>query len=177
MTRRRLLLLAVVLQVAWVGVHVRRGLGRWEADRILKAVESSTAQAVAAKRVAPAVLLRNVERLERAERLSPASAPIRLIKGSQYLLLGRYEPAIAAYESALRLEPRPEIHLNLGRALWRAGRKVEASENFARAVRLDPSLIHELPPGVAQTLLGAGAAEAALDGRQPGAPESDMGGE
>lgn len=169
MTRQRVLLLALAAQILWLGLQVHRSLGRWEADRILKAVEASTAQALVTRRAAPASLLHNAEELTRAERLAPASASIRLVKGSQYLLLGRNEPAIAAYEEALRLEPRPETYLNLGRAQWRAHRETAALENLRRAVRLDPGLLREVPAEAAALLQASEAGSPAVDGGDPGA--------
>lgn len=172
MTRQRVLLLALAAQILWLGLQVHRSLGRWEADRILKAVEASTAQALVTRRAAPASLLHNAEELTRAERLAPASASIRLVKGSQYLLLGRNEAAIAAYEEALRLEPRPETYLNLGRAQWRAHRETAALENLRRAVRLDPGLMREVPSAAAVLLQGRAVGSSGLDGGHSGSSES-----
>jgi tetratricopeptide (TPR) repeat protein len=151
-TWRRVLLLALALQLLWLGLQVRRAFGMWRADRILKSVESSTMQAVADRRAPAARLLHNVALLTEVEGLAPASASMRLAKGSQYLLLGRNEAAIQAYREALRLEPRPEIFLNLGRAQWRAGLESEALESFGVAARLDPNLLHKMPPAAAALL-------------------------
>jgi tetratricopeptide (TPR) repeat protein len=107
---------------------------------------------MASQRVSAELLLHNAARLALAERLAPASASIRLAKGSQYLLLGRTEPAIRAYLEALRLEPRPEIYLNLGRAQWQAGLQSAALGNFEIASRLDPSLYREIPRPAADAL-------------------------
>jgi tetratricopeptide (TPR) repeat protein len=172
MIRRRLLLLALVLQVVWLGLHVRRSVGLWEAERILKSVEMSTAQALATRRAAPGLLQQNAERLARAELLAPASASIRLARGAQFLLLGMNDKAIAAYEEALRLEPRPEIYLNLGRAQWRARQETAALESLRRALRLDPALLREIPPPAAARLLEEAPGPGTLDGEDPGASES-----
>ena len=133
----------------WLGLQVRRAVDLLQADRILKEVETLTAQGLSAQRVPAAMLLYNVSRLAEAERLAPASASIRLAKGSQYLLLGKMDAAIEAYEAALRLEPRPEIYLNLGRAQWRSGLESAALKNFEIAARLNPNLLHEMPPTAA----------------------------
>ncbi len=151
-TWRRLLQVALALQLLWLGLQVHRAFGLWRADRILKEVETATLQVVAGRRAPAALLLNHVAALTEAERLAPASASIRLAKGAQYLLLGRNEAAIEAYREALRLEPRPEIFLNLGRAQWRAGLEPEALDNFRIAARLDPSLLHKMPPEAAQLL-------------------------
>jgi hypothetical protein len=37
--------------------------------------------------------------------------------------------------------------MNIGRALWMQGARDEARRAFARAVRLNPQLRSELPPG------------------------------
>ena len=74
-----------------------------------------------------------------------------IARGSQYYLMGRAEPAEQAYLEALRLEPKSEIYLDLGRAQWLAGRREEALRNFTLAVRLDPGLVRELPSGASET--------------------------
>jgi tetratricopeptide (TPR) repeat protein len=66
----------------------------------------------------------------------------------QYMLLEQYDQAIAEYRELLEREPRPEIYLNLGRALRESGRDDEARDAFEKAVRLAPGLRSELPPGV-----------------------------
>ena len=47
--------------------------------------------------------------------------------GNAYMRAGRWEAAIAAFESAIELDPgAPRLHLLLGRAYWRSGRAAEA---------------------------------------------------
>jgi Flp pilus assembly protein TadD len=89
----------------------------------------------------------NLSWLDRAAQLDPLEIGIPIARGSQYLLLRRPDEAIAAYREAAALEPRPEIDLNLGRALWMRGDKDAARQAFRRAVRLNPALRAEVPTG------------------------------
>ena len=68
-----------------------------------------------------------------------------LRRGSLHLLLGNPHEAAAAYREALALEPRPEVHLNLARALLASGDVEAARRHFALAVRLDPALASQVP--------------------------------
>ena len=143
---RALLLVAVVLLTGALGVALRRSASLLRADRILNTAEASTRAAQARGGVSVALLRHNASALGRAEELAPGSAAVRLARGSQFLLWGQADAAAASYEEALRLEPRAEIYLNLGRAQLLLGRHEEARESFARAVQLDPDLGREVPP-------------------------------
>lgn len=139
-------ILAVLLLLALVG-QTLRWRDRLTASRLLANAEVLTL-AVAAGQIPPRALADNLEALRQAATLDPVEVGIPIARGSQYFLLGRPEPAEDAYREALRLEPKPEIYLDLGRAQWMAGRKEEAVRNFALAVRLQPGLARELPAGV-----------------------------
>jgi Flp pilus assembly protein TadD len=89
----------------------------------------------------------NLSWLDRAAQLDPLEIGIPIARGSQYLLLRRADEAIAAYRDAAALEPRPEIDLNLGRALWMRGDKETARKVLQRAVQLNPALRAEVPSG------------------------------
>ncbi len=80
----------------------------------------------------------NIERLRQAAPLDRREVGIPIALGSQYLLGGQVESAIRAYEEALRIEPRPEIYLNLARAHAMAGRDAQARDNMDLAVKLNP---------------------------------------
>jgi tetratricopeptide (TPR) repeat protein len=138
-------ILTVLLLLALAGQTVR-WRERLTASRLLANAEALTL-AVAAGQIPPRALADNLEALRRAAALDPVQVGIPIARGSQYLLMSRPEPAEAAYREALRLEPKSEIYLDLGRAQWMAGRREEALRNFALAVRLDPGLIHLLPTG------------------------------
>jgi tetratricopeptide (TPR) repeat protein len=136
-------LLTLLLVLATIGQAVR-WRDRLTASRLLANAEALTL-AVAAGQIPPAALADNLKALHRAAALDPVQVGIPIARGSQYLLLGHPEPAEQAYLEALRLEPKSEVYLDLGRAQWLAGRKEEALRNFTLAVRLDPGLIRVLP--------------------------------
>jgi tetratricopeptide (TPR) repeat protein len=116
-----------------------------DASRRLRAVEyTSTRVAAAGERAVP-LLTRNLELAGEAERLDPANVAAPLFRGSLNLLLGRHAAAIEAYQDALRLEPRPEVYLNLGRAQLAAGDREAAEISFARLRALDPRLAVAAP--------------------------------
>ncbi len=134
--------LLLVLGLAFAGQTVR-WRNRMAASRTLNAVERLTVPAYKAQR---ADLLRtNVELLRRAGQLDPLEAGIPVARGSQHYLLNQPQAAVDAYEDALRIEPRPETYLYLGRALDLAGRSEEAGRAFRLALRIDPSLLPQVP--------------------------------
>ena len=139
-----ILTLALALAAAGQTVRWRH---RTTASRLLAEVEALSLAAARSRQVSPSLIASNLESLRRAAPLDPLEVGIPIARGTQYLLLSRADPAIQAYEEALALEPRSEGYLNLGRALWLAGRTDEARWNFAVAVRLDPSLATLVPPG------------------------------
>jgi tetratricopeptide (TPR) repeat protein len=138
--------LTFLLLLALAGQSVR-WRDRLTASRLLANAETLTL-AVAAGQIPPRALAENLEALRQAAALDPVQVGIPIARGSQYYLMGRAEPAEQAYLEALRLEPKSETYLDLGRTQWMAGRKEEALRNFALAVRLDPGLVRVLPAGV-----------------------------
>jgi tetratricopeptide (TPR) repeat protein len=138
-------LLTVLLVLALAGQTVR-WRDRLAGSRLLANAEALTL-AVVAGQVPQRALAENLKALRAAAALDPAEVGVPIALGSQYLLLGRAEPAEQAYLEALRLEPKAEVYLDIGRAQWMAGRREEALRNFALAVRLDPHLESALPAG------------------------------
>jgi len=125
-----------------------RALDRIGASKRLRVVEVMS-ERMARTGQAPRELVSGHFRLLRqARRLDPSEVGVLVALGGQYLLLGQPEPAIATYREALALEPRPETYLNLGMALFEAGRPEEAGEAFETAVRLAPRLASRVPPGM-----------------------------
>ena len=139
---RWLLILVLALGLAAQSWRAARLL---DASRRLRAVEYTSTRAAAAGGRAVPLLMRNLELAREAERLDPASVAAPLYRGSLNLLLGRHAPAIEAYQDALRLEPRPEVYLNLGRAQLAAGDRQSAETSFARLRALDPRLAATAP--------------------------------
>jgi tetratricopeptide (TPR) repeat protein len=116
---------------------------RLAASRALRVVEATTVPAYRAGRTD--VLRANIEILRQAARRDPLEVGIPVARGSEHLLLREPQAAIDAYEEALRLEPRPETYLYLGRALDMAGQTEDAARDFALALRIDPRLLPEVP--------------------------------
>lgn len=139
---------AALLAVALVGAALL-ARDRLDASRMLRSVEARTMQVLPAAGTprGRAVLESNLRVLAEARRRDPAEVGVLVARGSQYLVLGRGEPAAAAYREALALEPRPETHLNLGRALKLLRRDDEAARELALALRLSPHLVREVGDG------------------------------
>ena len=140
--------------LAWVAVlllllallgQTGRLRDRLTAGRMLRQVELMSMAMIARSQMPPRLLAVNLEMLRRAAVLDPTQVGIPIARGTQYLLLGNGSSAAAAYGDALELEPRPEIHLNLGRALAMAGETEKAREHFRLATRLDPNLAPLVP--------------------------------
>jgi tetratricopeptide (TPR) repeat protein len=90
----------------------------------------------------------NLEALRQAAALDPLEVGIPIARGSIFYLLGSPQSALDAYRQAEALEPRPEIDLNIGRALLQSGQTEEARAAFRRAVRLAPHLAPVVPSGM-----------------------------
>ena len=116
------------------------------ASRMLRQVELLSMAALSRGEMPRGLVPSNLELLRRAALLDRIEVGIPVARGTQYLLLGNGDQAASAYREALELEPRPEIHLNLGRALLMAGDQEGAQREFRLAVRLDPHLAPMVPP-------------------------------
>ena len=141
--------------LAWVAVFLvllallaqtGRLRDRLTAGRMLRQVELLSMAAIARNQLPRGLVAANLELLRRASTLDPTEIGIPIARGTQYLLLSNGSSAAQAYSEALALEPRPEVYLNLGRALATDGRVEEAREQFRIALRLDPNLAPVVPP-------------------------------
>jgi Flp pilus assembly protein TadD len=148
-------LLARRSPLAWVAVFLvllaflaqtGRLRDRLTAGRMLRQVELLSMAAIARNQLPRGLVAANLELLRRAAVLDPTEIGIPIARGTQYLLLSNGSSAAQAYSEALALEPRPEVYLNLGRALATDGRVEEAREQFRIALRLDPNLAPIVPP-------------------------------
>lgn len=132
---------------ALVGQSVR-GAHRLSASQTVKAVEARTFEVVGLGRAPAGLLHANVVELERAARLDPSNVGVLIALGSQYLVMHVPDAAIETYRRALRLEPRPEIYLNIARAYLMEGNRAEARRNFRVALQLSPSFRKQIPRGL-----------------------------
>lgn len=148
MTGRRVCLVVMAVALVALGWQTRRAADRLYAGRLLARVEARTQAALAARRAPSTMFAEHLAWLDEAGRRDPLEIGVPLARGAQYLLLRRPADAIAAYRVAEQLEPRPEVALNLGRALWMQGDRDGAAAAFRRAVTLNPLLRTEVPPGV-----------------------------
>jgi tetratricopeptide (TPR) repeat protein len=77
--------------------------------------------------------------LERAERLEPGKASIIEALGRAYFNSGQHEPARAAFERLLEIDPSAHYgHYALGQSLKLLGRRDEAGTHLRMAVALSP---------------------------------------
>lgn len=119
------------------------------ASQLINQVEAIT---LAAAGAGPGALARvlpiDMAALRRAGEADPVAVEVPLSRGSLLLLARRPDEAIAAYRSAIALEPHPEIYLHLGDALLAAGQLEEARRDYRIARLLDPWLYPSIPAGV-----------------------------
>jgi tetratricopeptide (TPR) repeat protein len=138
-------LLAALLLAALLG-QGSRWHDRMLGSAMLRQVELVSMSVEASGRTPPPSLLpAHLELLRRAAALDPSEIGIPLARGSQFFLFGSPSSAISAYREALAIEPRPEIYLDLGRALLAAGQAEEARRDFALALKLNPTLVGQIP--------------------------------
>lgn len=138
--------IAVPLLALGLVAQTGRMRDRLQAGRLLRQVELYSMAAIARRELPRGLIPVNLHALRRAEALDPTLVGVPIARGTQYLLAGNGSLAVHAYREALELEPRPEVYLNLGRALLAAGEPDEARRQFEVAVRLDPLLAELVPP-------------------------------
>ena len=135
---------ALLAALAWRAVVGARAL---EASRLVRTVEVTSPAAAAAGEAGQGLLRRNLALTLEATRLDPASLPAAQALGSVYLLLGRPDSAVTAYERALALQPAAEIYMDLGHAYRAQGASDAARSYYAKAVALDLRLRSQVPAG------------------------------
>lgn len=144
MTGRQCLWILLPLLGAALVAEGRQSLRHWRASRILRAVETVSLQASQRGGLPRRIGDHHLRLLQEAAELDPALVDVPVARGWQYLLTGRPEGALRAFEEALALEPRARVWANLGEAHLKAGNQAEAREAFATAVALDPLLEKEV---------------------------------
>ncbi len=140
----RRFLLPALLALAFVA-QVRRSSDLMRAQHLLWSVERRTTEMLRTGTIDRVKLRGNLQALADARQLDLAEVAVPTLMGSQYLMLGELEPARRAYVTANRLEPRPEILVNLGKVNYSQGAVKRALRDFAQAVLLDPRMMQEVP--------------------------------
>ena len=148
------LLLPALLAVAVVA-QVRRSSDLMRAQHLLWSVERRTLAMLRSGDLDKVKLRGNLEALADARVLDYAEVAIPTLQGSQHLMLGEIEPARSDYFIAYRLEPRPEILINLGKVCYSQGARKRAAQFFAQAVLLDPRMMKEVPEDFRTTVSDA----------------------
>ncbi len=135
--------------------QVQRAADLTRAQRLCNSVERRSMAMLRSGDLDKAKLRAHVAALSDARKLDRADVAIPTLLGSQHLMLGELEPARQVYFAANRLEPRPEILVNLGKVSYSQAQTERAVRYFARAVVLDPRLMKEVPASL-QTAVSAG---------------------
>lgn len=138
-----LLCMLLLLALGW---QAQRGFHRLAASGVLARAEVELLATARRGRGPLAVLQANTFNLEQAARWDPLEVGIPLTLGSYQLLMRNTESAYHSYQAALALEPRPELYLNLGRALRALNRLDEAQGMTDLALKLNPYLAPDKRP-------------------------------
>lgn len=138
-------LLPALLAFAVVA-QVRRSSELMRAQHLLYSVERRSMAMLRTGDLDKVKLRAHVAALAEAQKLDWAEVQIPTQIGSQHLMLGELEPSRRAYSSALQLEPRPEILVNLGKVCYSQGAMKRAIRYFGQAALLDPRMLKEVPP-------------------------------
>ena len=123
----------------------QRAANLTRAQRLCNMVERRTLAMLRSGDLDKAKLRAHVAALGDAQKLDRADVAIPTLLGSQHLMLGELALARKVYLAAHRLEPRPEILVNLGKVSYSQAQGERAVRYFARAVALDPWLEREVP--------------------------------
>jgi len=118
----------IYLLLSWNWTGYREPVGRWYFDRGWAWVRQG--------RLAEAE-----EQFRRALDHDPDEARARINLGILRGLAGDFTDAEAQFRRALAVQTNPEVLNNLGYALYRQGRAMEALPYFDRALELDPEFI------------------------------------
>lgn len=130
----------------------------WRCNRILRHVMESSRAALSAPSTREAVqrAAANLAILEQRERGCLMKVDYYLIVAANNLILGRRDPALRAFQDALKIEHRPEIYFDLGTTLLEEGRVAEATPFLIKAVRFNPMMLDGIS-GEARERVAAGA--------------------
>jgi hypothetical protein len=86
----------------------------------------------------------NLARLEPCRRKLPWNVDLHMLVAANYAAREMHENAVSEYREALRYDRRPEIYLNLGVELIKAGHVDEAIEPLTIAYNINKDYIYEI---------------------------------
>lgn len=145
------LLVGVVLVVCW-WPEATRYLAQWRLadasvrlERILSGQQTGPDAVSSAQRAA---LQANAARSG-----LPWDSSVALLEGTALMLLQQGAAAQQVFASAIAVGERPELTLNLGRALAQMGDEAGAQQAFARAAWAAPQSLSTLPRTTREALL------------------------
>jgi hypothetical protein len=157
------LLLPALLAIGFIA-QVQRAANLTRAQRLCNMVERRTMAMLRGGGLDKAKLRAHVAALGDAQKLDRADVAIPTLLGSQHMMLAELELARRVYLAANRLEPRPEILVNLGKVSYSQAQAERAVRYFARAVALDPWLQREVPESLRPAVAVAAKSLDALRG-------------
>ena len=115
---------------------------------VVKRTEDRTREAIAARPGFREVLAReNIRALRRCEGRYSPDIHLYMLLGANHQLAEEWEQAAAAYESALRIDRRPEIYINIGMTRLHLNQEVAAIDAFVTACAFAPQMLDEVPEG------------------------------
>jgi Tfp pilus assembly protein PilF len=148
------LLLPALLALAVVA-QVRRSADMMRAQHLIYSVERRTMAMLRTGDLDKTKLRGHLAALADARKLDWAEVQILTLLGGQHMMLGETEPARSSYIMAYRLEPRPEILVNLGKVCYSQGARSRAIRYFGQAALLDPRMMKEVPLDLRQAVSDA----------------------
>jgi tetratricopeptide (TPR) repeat protein len=96
----------------------------------------------------------NIGALIRCEDSQPPDINLYMLLGANYQIVEEWDRAVAAYESALRIDRRPEIYLSLGTCHLETGEEQKAIDAFVAACAFAPAMIEEVPAAIREQVTG-----------------------
>ena len=115
-------------------------------QRIVSRTETRTREAVAAfPEVRRSIARANIGALRRCEGRYPADINLYMLLGANYQIVEEWEAAIEVYETALGIDRRPEVYLNLGMCRMQVDQTERAMEAFVIACAFAPRMLDEVP--------------------------------
>ena len=141
-------LVAVVVIVAFAAAIRSFVVLPLQCQLVVKRTEDRTREVMAARPGFRAVLAReNIRALRRCEGRYPPDINLFMLLGANYQLAEEWEQAAEAYASALRIDRRPEIYINLGVTLLQLNEEQKAIDAFVTACAFAPQMLEEVPMG------------------------------